>query len=47
MNLCINCRHHNPDAGSEAIYDRCGHPDVIELDLVRGQHKAPTHTSPA
>ena len=41
MNLCINCRHHKPDAGSEAIYDGCGHPDVIELDPVRGQHKAP------
>ena len=41
MNLCINCRHHKPDAGSGAIYDRCGNPDARVIDLVRGQHSLP------
>ena len=41
MNLCINCRHHKPDKSLEPTFDRCGHPDVIELDLVRGQHRSP------
>ena len=39
MNMCINCRHHKPN--EDAAFDRCGHPDVLQLDLVRGQHKTP------
>ena len=43
MRLCIDCKHHKPvglptDAGE---YDRCGHPDVMVIDLVRGQHSKP------
>ena len=43
MRLCIDCKHHKPvglptDSGE---YDRCGHPDVMVIDLVRGQHSKP------
>jgi len=40
MRLCIECRHHKPNP-SNADWDRCGSPDVVILDLVRGQHKHP------
>ena len=39
MRLCIDCRHHKPDAKAE--YDKCGNPDVRVIDLVRGQHSLP------
>lgn len=40
MKLCIDCKHFEawPHPSTENI-DKCVHPRVVTVDLIRGQHK--------